>query len=41
MHGYPDVPPYPASHGCVASRCGSRQTVYAQIRYGSTVYVYQ
>ena len=41
VHGYPDVPPYPASHGCARIPMWIAQTVYAQIGYGSTVYVYQ
>ena len=40
VHGYPDVPPYPASHGCARIPMWIAQTVYAQIAYGSTVYVY-
>ena len=40
VHGYPDVPPYPASHGCVRIPMWIAPTVYAQIAYGSAVYVY-
>lgn len=40
VHGYPDVPPYPASHGCARIPMWIAQTVYAQIPMGSTVYVY-
>ncbi len=40
VHGYPDVPPYPASHGCARIPMWIAQTVYAQIAYGSAVYVY-
>ena len=40
VHGYPDVPPYPASHGCARIPMWIAQTVYAQIAYGSTVIVY-
>ena len=40
VHGYPDVPPYPASHGCARIPMWIAQTVYAAIPYGSTVYVY-
>jgi peptidoglycan hydrolase-like protein with peptidoglycan-binding domain len=40
VHGYPDVPPYPASHGCARIPMWVAQTVYAQIGMGSTVYVY-
>jgi L,D-transpeptidase-like protein/putative peptidoglycan binding protein/PKD domain-containing protein len=40
IHGYPDVPPYPASHGCARIPMWVATTVYAQIGYGSAVYVY-
>jgi Putative peptidoglycan binding domain/L,D-transpeptidase catalytic domain/PKD domain len=40
VHGYPDVPPYPASHGCARIPMWIAQTVYAQMADGSTVYVY-
>lgn len=40
VHGYPDVPPYPASHGCARIPMWIAQTVYSRIAYGSTVYVY-
>jgi hypothetical protein len=40
VHGYPDVPPYPASHGCVRIPMWVAQTVYADIAYGSAIYIY-
>ena len=40
VHGYPDVPPYPASHGCARIPMWVAPTVYADIPYGSAVYVY-
>ena len=40
VHGYPDVPPYPASHGCVRIPMWIAQTVYGEIAYGSAVYIY-
>ena len=40
VHGYPDVPPYPASHGCARIPMWVAQTVYAQVAYGSEVIVY-
>ena len=40
VHGYPDVPPYPASHGCARIPMWVAQTVYAAMPPGSTVYVY-
>ena len=40
VHGYPDVPPYPASHGCARIPMWIATTVYADMPPGSTVYVY-
>jgi hypothetical protein len=40
IHGYPDVPPYPASHGCARIPMWVAQRVYAQVPDGSVVYVY-
>jgi hypothetical protein len=40
IHGYPDVPAYPASHGCARIPMWIAQTVYDQIAYGSEVIVY-
>ena len=40
VHGYPDVPPYPASHGCVRIPMWVAQTVYGEIPEGSAVYIY-
>ena len=40
IHGYPDVPPYPASHGCARIPMWIAQTVYGEIPDGSAVYVY-
>jgi lipoprotein-anchoring transpeptidase ErfK/SrfK len=40
VHGYPDVPPYPASHGCARIPMWIAQTVYAQVAFGSEVIVY-
>ena len=40
VHGYPDVPPYPASHGCARIPLWIATTVYAEMPDGSTVYVY-
>jgi lipoprotein-anchoring transpeptidase ErfK/SrfK len=40
IHGYPDVPPYPASHGCARIPMWVATTVYGLIPDGSTVYVY-
>jgi lipoprotein-anchoring transpeptidase ErfK/SrfK len=40
VHGYPDVPPYPASHGCSRIPMWIAQTVYRLMPEGSAVYVY-
>ncbi|MFL5964673.1 MAG: L,D-transpeptidase family protein [Gaiellaceae bacterium] len=40
VHGYPDVPPYPASHGCARVPMWIATTVYSMIPEGSTIYVY-
>jgi L,D-transpeptidase catalytic domain/Putative peptidoglycan binding domain/PKD domain len=40
VHGYPDVPPYPASHGCARIPLWIATTVYGEMPDGSTVYVY-
>jgi lipoprotein-anchoring transpeptidase ErfK/SrfK len=40
VHGYPGVPPYPASHGCARIPMWIATTVYAEMAPGSTVYVY-
>jgi lipoprotein-anchoring transpeptidase ErfK/SrfK len=39
LHGYPDVPPYPASHGCVRIPLSEAHTVYAFARLGVPVRV--
>jgi peptidoglycan hydrolase-like protein with peptidoglycan-binding domain len=40
IHGYPSVPPYPASHGCVRVPLWAATTLYALNGFGTTVYVY-
>jgi N-acetylmuramoyl-L-alanine amidase len=40
VHGYPDVPAYPASHGCARIPMWIATTVYSLMPDGSTVYVY-
>jgi lipoprotein-anchoring transpeptidase ErfK/SrfK len=39
LHGYPQVPPYPASHGCVRIPFAEAPTVYAFARLGVRVRV--
>lgn len=40
IHGYPSVPPYPASHGCVRVPMWYATTLYRKYAYGATVIVY-
>jgi peptidoglycan hydrolase-like protein with peptidoglycan-binding domain len=40
IHGYPSVPAYPASHGCVRVPMWVAPSLYAQIPGGFPVYVY-
>lgn len=40
IHGNPNVPPYPASHGCVRIPNWASYAFYATHGYGETVYVY-
>jgi lipoprotein-anchoring transpeptidase ErfK/SrfK len=40
IHGYPSVPAYPASHGCVRVPMWIAPRLHAENPYGQTVYVY-
>jgi peptidoglycan hydrolase-like protein with peptidoglycan-binding domain len=40
IHGYPDVPAYPASHGCVRVPMWLAPNLYAQMPVGSAIHVY-
>ena len=40
MHGYPEVPPYPASHGCVREPIWVADWTYTHSWVGVTVYIY-
>jgi N-acetylmuramoyl-L-alanine amidase len=40
IHGYPEVPAYPASHGCVRVPMWLATSLYARIPYGFSIYVY-
>lgn len=40
IHGYPSVPPYPASHGCVRTPMWIAPTLFTSSDYGETVYIY-
>jgi lipoprotein-anchoring transpeptidase ErfK/SrfK len=40
IHGYPDVPAYPASHGCVRIPMWLAPKLFGQIPMGSSIYIY-
>ena len=40
IHGFPDVPSYPASHGCVRISMPEAPWVYTFLYYGAPVFVY-
>jgi len=40
IHGYPSVPAYPASHGCVRIPIWAAPSIYATHGYGTTVIIY-
>jgi L,D-transpeptidase catalytic domain len=41
IHGYPDVPPYAASHGCLRIPNPDAPSVFAWVKLGTTVDVYR
>jgi lipoprotein-anchoring transpeptidase ErfK/SrfK len=41
IHGYQDVPPYAASHGCIRIPIPSAISVYRWVHVGMTIYVYK
>lgn len=41
IHGFPSVPPYPASHGCVRIPIWTADWLYQRSSVGETVYVYR
>ena len=40
IHGYPSVPAYPASHGCVREPIWAADWTYTQTPVGESVYVF-
>jgi cell wall hydrolase len=40
IHGYPEVPPYPASHGCVRVPMWLAPNLSTQMPLGSSIYIY-
>ena len=41
VHGYPSVPVYPASHGCLRVPLADALSIYNWLRYGDRVDVYR
>jgi lipoprotein-anchoring transpeptidase ErfK/SrfK len=41
IHGYPSVPPFPASHGCLRVPIPSARAIYDWVRMGDRVIVYR
>ena len=41
IHGYPSVPNYPASHGCIRIPIPNAAFVFGQISLGETIFVYR
>jgi L,D-transpeptidase catalytic domain/Putative peptidoglycan binding domain len=41
IHGYPSVPTYPASHGCLRVPIPSAWSIYSWIDFGDKVFVYR
>lgn len=41
IHGAPNVPPYPASHGCIRVTTASMDSVYGKLAPGTRVLVYR
>ena len=40
IHGYPEIPTYPASAGCARTYNGNQDFLYPKIDYGERIYVY-
>ena len=40
IHGYPNVPTYPASHGCVRTETWDQDALFPLISVGTYVYIY-
>jgi len=41
IHGFPSVPNYPASHGCIRVPNTNAAAINGQISYGETIFVYR
>jgi hypothetical protein len=40
IHGYAEVPNYPASHGCVRTFIADQPRIYEQLNYGESIFVF-
>jgi len=40
IHGYAEVPNYPASHGCVRTFTADQPRIYEQLHYGESIFVF-
>ena len=40
VHGYAEVPNYPASHGCVRTFIADQPRIYEQLHLGESIFVY-
>ncbi len=40
VHGYAEVPNYPASHGCVRTFIADQPRIYDQLQYGESIFVF-
>jgi hypothetical protein len=40
VHGYAEVPNYPASHGCVRTFVADQPRIYEQLHYGESIFVF-
>ncbi len=40
VHGYPEVPNYAASHGCVRTFIADQPRIYYQLHFGESIYVW-
>jgi hypothetical protein len=40
VHGYAEVPDYPASHGCVRTFIADQPRIYDELHYGESIFVF-
>jgi hypothetical protein len=40
VHGYAEVPNYPASHGCIRTFIADQPRIYEQLEYGESIFVF-